>query len=145
MDRSETEIDAGEIAVRKRGFHWKYSGVRAEATGGLDGATATVAARSNGTVETTGPPTFQGRYRRRYRRTCTLRDILVGGRQPRARPRKLATRSWPTPVSTDSGWNWTHSMGCSRWRIPITTSSPSWVVVAVTAKQSGTSQATSEW
>ena len=47
-----------------------------------------------------------------------------------ARRRKFASRCGPSGVSTDSGWNWTPSMGRVRWRRPMTT--PSSGLVAVT-------------
>jgi len=52
--------------------------------------------------------------------------------------------SCPTAVSTLSGWNWTHSRGCSRWRTPITSVWSPCSAVADTSKQSGTSVAISE-
>ena len=56
--------------------------------------------------------------------------------------RKFLPRSGPSGVKTLSGWNWTPSIGSSRWRTPIT--SPSGVR-AVTSSTSGTCRAASEW
>src|SRR5207253_584493 len=60
------------------------------------------------------------------------------------RSRKLPSSFLPTAVRMLSGWNWTPSRGCSRWRRPITTPSS---VQAVTSRQEGTvSRSTiSEW
>ena len=58
------------------------------------------------------------------------------------RSRKFCPSRGPSGVSTDSGWNWTPSIGSSRWRTPIT--SPSGVR-AVTSSSSGTVSAASEW
>ena len=56
--------------------------------------------------------------------------------------RKFSTSVRPCGVSTDSGWNWTPCVGCSRWRTPITSPSGVW---AVTTRSPGTSSAASEW
>ena len=58
------------------------------------------------------------------------------------RPRKFSARSRPCGVRTDSGWNWTPSIGSSRCRTAIT--SPS-AAVAETSKHSGTVVAAREW
>ena len=58
------------------------------------------------------------------------------------RSRKFRPSSGPSGVSTDSGWNWTPSIGSARWRTPIT--SPSGVR-AVISSSSGTVSAASEW
>ena len=85
-----------------------------------------------------------GRLRQRRRRLA-LRQ-LVGeplraqttrrrrrARPPRPRPasrRKFASRCGPSGVSTDSGWNWTPSIGSDVCRTPIRTSSPALSAVA---------------
>ena len=61
---------------------------------------------------------------------------------PDHRERKFSASSCPSGVSTLSGWNWTPSIGSSRWRTPMT--SPSGVR-AVTSSSAGTLSAASEW
>src|SRR5205814_8899213 len=56
--------------------------------------------------------------------------------------RKFRAISRPSGVSTDSGWNWTPSIGRSTWRTAIT--SPSGAIADV-SKQAGTCVAASEW
>ena len=57
-------------------------------------------------------------------------------------PRKFFASSGPTGVSTDSGWNWTPSIGSSGWRTAMT--SPS-AAVAEISSTSGIRVAASEW
>ena len=59
--------------------------------------------------------------------------------------RKFASRCGPSGVRTDSGWNWTPSIGSDRWRRPMTT--PSSGLVAVTYSSAGRVAASthSEW
>ena len=56
-------------------------------------------------------------------------------------PRKFAPSWGPSGVSTLSGWNWTPSIGSSRWRTPIT--SPSGVRAEISSS-AGISTAASE-
>src|SRR5439155_22681131 len=49
--------------------------------------------------------------------------------------RKFASSCGPSGVSTDSGWNWTPSIGSDTWRRPITT--PSDGLVAVIWRSAG--------
>ena len=56
--------------------------------------------------------------------------------------RKFSASSGPSGVRTLSGWNWTPSIGSSRWRTPIT--SPSGVR-AVTSSSAGTLSTAREW
>ena len=56
--------------------------------------------------------------------------------------RKLRARAGPSGVSTDSGWNWTPTIGNVRWRTAITSPSSA---NAVGCSSSGIRVAASEW
>ena len=56
--------------------------------------------------------------------------------------RKLRASAGPSGVSTDSGWNWTPTIGSSRWRTAITSPSSAY---AVGTSSSGSFVAASEW
>ena len=60
----------------------------------------------------------------------------------RSPSRKRRPISGPSGVSTDSGWNWMPTTGCSRCRTAITSPSS---VVAHTSSESGTRVAAREW
>src|SRR5262249_4251847 len=62
--------------------------------------------------------------------------------RPAQHSRKFLSRSLPSGVSTDSGWNCTPSIGSSRWRTPMTSPSS---LRAVTSSASGTRAAAREW
>src|SRR5205814_1090682 len=56
--------------------------------------------------------------------------------------RKLRASAGPSGVSTDSGWNWTPTIGSVRWRTAITSPSSAY---AVGSSSSGMRVAASEW
>ena len=58
------------------------------------------------------------------------------------RPRKFLAISGPIGVSTDSGWNWTPSIGSSRCRTAMISRS---AASAETSRVSGTEVAAREW
>lgn len=125
------------------------------AVGGLSGSpleTLLLALVAVGVVVLVGRSVLRVAWKLVVLATLVVAELWVASRSPTgcsdgrysaAASRKFSTRSWPAPVSTDSGWNCTHSMGCSRCRTPIA-SAPS-VVSAVTSKQAGIEVQASEW
>ena len=71
--------------------------------------------------------------------------VTVPCRRPRASARKFRSMSWPSSVSTLSGWNWTPQVGCSAWRRPMIVRCPASSTQAFDGSSGGGSSTTSEW
>ncbi len=67
------------------------------------------------------------------REVVTVQQLRDRGLDHQRPSRKLRASAGPSGVSTDSGWNWTPTIGSSRWRTAITSPSSAYAVGSSTS------------